>query len=326
MADRLAKAEARIASLEAEIDVARVNSADSDAQIRSARENIGNLERQLEAARLNADDAVRQIVLARRERERLLGQIELWRQRAGSAPPRWRRWLTGRPEGPIPEATLQTRRRLGRRYLRGEGIEIGALHSPIPVSRQARVTYVDRMSREELLEEYAEQAEHDFVRVDVIDDGETLSKFTAESLDFVVASHMLEHCENPLGTMRNHLTRLRSGGILFYALPDRASGFDADRPLTDFAHVVRDDVEGPEGSRWAHFLEFAELVERAPEAELEFVARSMMDRGASIHFHVWHLDGFREFLQGAESHLQIATRVEALEQNHAEIIAVIRKL
>jgi hypothetical protein len=40
--------------------------------------------------------------------------------------------------------------------LRGSGIEIGALHNPIPVSPSMNVSYVDRLTNEGLREHYPE--------------------------------------------------------------------------------------------------------------------------------------------------------------------------
>ncbi|MBK7817374.1 MAG: hypothetical protein IPJ60_07250 [Sphingobacteriaceae bacterium] len=84
------------------------------------------------------------------------------------------------------------------KYLKGNGIEIGALHIPLQLPQSARVKYVDRMSKPDLRHHYAELANYDLVDVDVIDDGEKLSTFIDGSLDFIIANHMLEHCKAQL--------------------------------------------------------------------------------------------------------------------------------
>ena len=66
------------------------------------------------------------------------------------------------------------RRELSFSYLKGGGIEVGALHGPLPVSGQAKVRYVDRMSVSDLRKHYPELDHVDLVDVDVIDDGEVL--------------------------------------------------------------------------------------------------------------------------------------------------------
>ncbi len=67
------------------------------------------------------------------------------------------------------------REAIAAHYLRGEGIEIGALHNPLRLPRAAHVRYVDRMSREDLRKHYPELSRRDLVPVDIIDDGERLS-------------------------------------------------------------------------------------------------------------------------------------------------------
>ena len=55
-----------------------------------------------------------------------------------------------------------------------------------------------------------------------------LSKFEKESLYFIEVNHMLEHCENPLGTINAHLQRLKVGGVCFHSIPDKRFSFDCD--------------------------------------------------------------------------------------------------
>lgn len=229
-----------------------------------------------------------------------------------------------------------TRRyRIGRKYLRGNGIEIGALHNPLRVGRGVTVSYVDRLTRDELVAEYPEMHEfHDrFVNVEVVDDGETLHRFPDASLDFVIANHMLEHCENPLGTLRNHLLKLRVGGVLYYAIPEKTRSFDVDRPLTSFEHLVRDDQEGPKRSREAHYLEFVRCTSKhtwmsgeiSGGADQESEAARLMRDRYSIHFHVWDTSSFAEFLVRARVYLDHCFEVKCVVRNSDEVVAVLQK-
>ena len=132
---------------------------------------------------------------------------------------------TARQRDPAP-VFLDARREFAERFLAGEGLEIGALHLPLRTPSGAHVRYVDRMSVEDLRAEYAELAEWDLTPVDVIDNGELLSTIPAASQDFIVANHFLEHCEDPIRTIETHLGKLRPGGVLFYAVPDKRYTFD----------------------------------------------------------------------------------------------------
>jgi SAM-dependent methyltransferase len=226
----------------------------------------------------------------------------------------------------IPEPILAKRRELSQRYVIGAGVEIGALHSPLWTSQRASVRYVDRLDVSGLRRQYPELASCDLVEVDIVDDGETLGSIDDGRLDFIIANHMLEHTENPLGTIRNHLRKLRDGGALYYAVPDRRCGFDRDRPLTTFEHLVRDDQEGAQVSRRQHFLEWVQLVCKVSQTdEIEKQTESLMNFNYSIHFHVWEHDHFKSFLKQARDYLGKPFTIEHFEQNVNEVITVLRK-
>ena len=93
-------------------------------------------------------------------------------------------------------------------------------------SRHAgKVTYVDHLSREDLLRAadgvYGRASA--VVETDVIDDGAGLGGFGDESLDFVIANHVLEHIEDPIAALSNWARVLRPDGVLFLTLPDAST-------------------------------------------------------------------------------------------------------
>src|SRR5690349_12337154 len=76
---------------------------------------------------------------------------------------------------PVRPEDLLRRRTIASSYLRGDGLEIGALHNPLKVPPTARVRYVDRMGVADLRREYPELSRERLVDVDILDDGETLA-------------------------------------------------------------------------------------------------------------------------------------------------------
>jgi predicted SAM-dependent methyltransferase len=226
---------------------------------------------------------------------------------------------------PEARASRRVRRRLANRYLAGDGLEIGALHRPLLAPRAARVRYVDRMDVAALRDQYPELADLPLVDVDLIDDGETLSKMADGSQDFVIANHFIEHTQNPLATLYNHARVLRTGGTLYLAVPDKRRTFDADRQVTPLEHVVRDLHVGPQWSRAQHFEEWARFVEKLPEDQVGERARELERRDYSIHFHVWTPQDFLELLVHARNVEGIPLDVEALECNGDEFIVVLRR-
>jgi predicted SAM-dependent methyltransferase len=239
-----------------------------------------------------------------------------------------------RPRDPAP-VFLDARREFAERFLAGEGLEIGALHLPLRTPARARVRYVDRMSVEDLRAEYAELAEWDLTPVDVIDDGELLSTIPEASQDFIVANHFLEHCEDPIRTIEAHLGKLRPGGVLFYAVPDKRYTFDSRRPPTPLEHVVADHERGPERSRREHYEEWTRLVvdgEAPAGAEGDVFedwaaqrARELEEDAYSIHMHVWTQAEFLELILHCRDRSDGAFDIEAASRQGIEFIVVLRK-
>jgi SAM-dependent methyltransferase len=115
---------------------------------------------------------------------------------------------------------LSVREFVAARYLKGQGMEIGALDKPMPLPKGVAVKYVDRMSTADLLVEYPELKGRKLVNVDIVDDGQVLGKVPPGSADFVIANHFLEHCADPLRSLKNMFRVLRPSGVLFLTIPD----------------------------------------------------------------------------------------------------------
>jgi predicted SAM-dependent methyltransferase len=91
-----------------------------------------------------------------------------------------------------------------------------------------------------------------------VDDGARLASFADDSLDFVVANHMLEYIEDSIAALEHQLRVLKPGGILYLTLPDARDSFDSPRQRTTVEHLLRDHHDGPEGSRSEHYEECAD--------------------------------------------------------------------
>jgi SAM-dependent methyltransferase len=211
-------------------------------------------------------------------------------------------------------------------YIRGNGLEVGALHNPVRVPKSVNVCYVDRMTAAELRTHYPELASRTLVPVDIIDNGETLATIPDASQDFVIANHFLEHCQNPIGALKNMFRVVKAGGIVYLALPDKRFTFDANRPVTSFDHLLRDFTEGPSWSRKEHFLEWAALVEKqSGEEAVALRAKELMQQDYSIHYHVWTQEAMFDFLLNLKRTCGFTFDVEAFLQNEGECIFVLRK-
>lgn len=198
------------------------------------------------------------------------------------------------------------KRERAARWLAGSGIEIGALDTPLAVAAAVEVRYVDRVPTEQLHEQYKELPDADFVPVSIVGDAQDLSALADGSVDFVIANHLLEHLEDPIAGLREMLRVIRTGGVLYLALPDPRVTFDVDRELTRLDHVVDEYRNGTEHTREAHFTEWVakaekhvEWMQKAGVSTGAERVRELMELDYSIHFHVWRPDTFLEFVVAA---------------------------
>jgi SAM-dependent methyltransferase len=212
---------------------------------------------------------------------------------------------------------MDKRRRMSA-WLRGDGIEIGALNLPLGVHRKARVRYVDRLSVEEQRREYPEFAGAKLPHVDVIGSAEDLSPFEDSSLDFVIANHLLEHLEDPIAALLEFERVLRPGGVVYLGLPDPRRTFDCDRELTSVSHLFRDHENGVLTSRRDHYVDWARHVVHVQPADLDRYVETQMSDAYSIHFHCWQPDTFLDFFVAVREKVGLDFEVAAFAPPESE--------
>ena len=237
------------------------------------------------------------------------------------------------PVPTLPQPIHLDRKAIADLYLKGSGIEVGALHSPLQVPDGVEVKYVDRMTVSELRQQYPELAELPLVEIDIIDDGEKLTRIPDESQDFVIANHFIEHCQNPILSIEMMLRVLKPEGVLYLGVPDKRFTFDAKRPVTDIAHLLKDYDEGPAWSREQHFFEYSQIVEfgysrgieNPDDEEVEKFSQHLQEIDYSIHYHVWTQAEIMELFTTLTKQLHFPFNVELVVNRQYEIIAVLRK-
>jgi hypothetical protein len=130
---------------------------------------------------------------------------------------------------------------------RETGIEIGPLARPIVERSMGSILYTDHLSTEALRERYRGDVEHGridlsgLVQVDlVVPAGERLSARlgSAGPVDYVVASHVIEHIPDPVGWLCDIAECLCDGGHLCLAVPDKRFTFDHLRAATQARELV----------------------------------------------------------------------------------------
>jgi predicted SAM-dependent methyltransferase len=195
--------------------------------------------------------------------------------------------------------------RLLAEHLRGRGIEIGALWRKFPIPRGATVYYVDRLPDEDLRQHYSEVSTR-VVNPDVVADAMQLP-FAPRSLDFVIASHVLEHLPFPLAALRHWYDVLRPRGVLLLKIPDKRYTFDAKRARTTLQHLIAEDADGSRFDKRAHFEDWVENVVGCRRATPEFDQQlaQLLQSDYSIHYHVWIDEDIREIVEYARSVMRL---------------------
>ena len=135
---------------------------------------------------------------------------------------------------PFPDGANVTRRDkiLANLDLRAlDGLEIGALATPLVRPEEGRIFFVDHADTKALRDKYAQDASveaADIVNVDAVWGSQTLRECVGldKKVDYVVASHVIEHVPDLITWLMEIRSILRPGGSLRLAIPDRRYTFD----------------------------------------------------------------------------------------------------
>ena len=189
------------------------------------------------------------------------------------------------------------------RFLLGDGIELGPGHAPLPLPFPgATVRYVDRWEPDRNADLFPELEGASFQRPDVIAnlDVDRLRAIATRSVDFVIASHVLEHLAEPLGLLEEIDRVLEPGGLLLILLPDRRRTFDVKRPPTSLEELVRKHASGCTTITNDEIIAFIEKANPDDYERLQESSAAERDeifdlhRLRSIHVHCWTEEEFAE--------------------------------
>ncbi|HEY1377127.1 MAG TPA: methyltransferase domain-containing protein, partial [Gemmataceae bacterium] len=155
------------------------------------------------------------------------------------------------------------------RELHGRGVEFGPGCHPLkPGPCVTSIRYCDALDRAAYAALFPEvgDAVRDFpdpidFRVHV-DREPFVDLIGHESLDFMVANHLLEHLVNPIGFLAQCHQVLVPGGLLYLGLPDKRHIFDRHRRRTPLADLLARDAAGQTDPTDEQIAEFVNQVER----------------------------------------------------------------
>lgn len=213
-----------------------------------------------------------------------------------------KRWTAAQRAKPPLGLTSRDLRELAASPLTGLGLEVGALASPYPAPIDCQILYGDICSHAELLATYPNEPRDAMVIPTVHTMFETLTEFSPGSLDFILASHVIEHTRDPIGAIVNALGKLRPGGTLVLVIPDKRRTFDRERPVTALEHLIA-DFRDPSHDRDAeNHREFYRLAFPQPESTFEESWRNSWQKRLPIHYHTWIYESFMEMIRWIQDH------------------------
>ena len=137
--------------------------------------------------------------------------------------------------------------------LKGQGLEIGPLGRPLVLKSSEEVKYVDHCSTEELIKKYPSTDQHisGICHVDLIWKDETLIKVNSHTrVDYIVASHVIEHVPDPVGWLSEIFETLLEEGYLYLIIPDKRFTFDAFRSLNSLQQFRENAKNALKNTDW----------------------------------------------------------------------------
>lgn len=212
------------------------------------------------------------------------------------------------------------------------GLEVGALQSPFAVPETTKVRYVDSQTLEQMRMSYPELSGVSLVAPDIVDKAETLATVADESVDFVLASHVLEHTESPITAVHNMLRVVRTGGVVILVIPMKCEIFDRHRVVTSWAHMLAEymtpavaSANAPEHYReWA--AGFQSGVAGHPVTEdVQAKADTLAASKYPIHFHTWDQVSVYAFIASLTSVLGLPAEVVEYNSHKYETVVVLRR-
>lgn len=150
-----------------------------------------------------------------------------------------------------------------------------------------------------------------------------LHMIPADTYDFVLSSHSLEHTTNPLRALKEWIRVLKDKGGLLLIVPHKEGTCDHRRPVTKFSHLVEDFEKNTKEDDLTHLPEILELHDLDREwSTADFAGlkvRSVQNfENRCMHHHVFNTSLAVELIDAVG--MQILS-VEAVRPFHIIIVA-----
>lgn len=126
------------------------------------------------------------------------------------------------------------------------GVELGPLNRPLIRREDGDILYADHRSTDDLRAKYAThdsvvgEGAQPLVDVDLVLEHQSLADALGPRapVDYIVASHVIEHIPDPIGWLNELAAVVREEGVIFLAVPDKRFTFDFRRQTSRTADLI----------------------------------------------------------------------------------------
>lgn len=128
-----------------------------------------------------------------------------------------------------------------------------------------------------------------------IAEGTNLNGIKDNTYDFVLSCNNLEHIANPIKSLLEWKSVIKTGGCIILVLPRKESNFDHARPITTFQHIKQDFENNTDENDLTHLDEILELHDLKRDVHAgsfdDFKKRSLNNlETRSLHHHVFDIN------------------------------------
>lgn len=190
------------------------------------------------------------------------------------------------------------------------GLEIGPLANPVVTKQEGEVYYVDYADAEFLRSRYKDDPNVDtskIVSVDAIWGEQSLKEaMNGQSVDYIVASHVIEHVPDLVTWLSELHSVLRPDGQVRLVVPDKRYTFDYLRQVSRLSDILTAYVEHARvpqpheifdfclnkvtidtAAAWRNDIDTAKLVRDFTFEGAMHLARDVIDNGTYHDVHCW---------------------------------------
>ncbi|NHT77564.1 methyltransferase domain-containing protein [Rhizobiaceae bacterium CRRU44] len=207
----------------------------------------------------------------------------------------------------LAEMTFSQFRQYLCRDLQGVGLEFGAGPRPMEVPALCRMRYADIFSPAEFAEKSTSMRGRSdptkFVDIDFQDSMDEMATIEESSVDFIIASHVIEHVRSPLRALKKAFDCLKLGGTIILVVPDRNRTFDKNRKITSLDHHLADFYMPSRERDLEHYFEGSRIVEMFTGEALRARAMKRWADRVDTHMHTFTPESFQEIAEWARSQI-----------------------